>query len=135
MSENVKAPEMEETREKAAEKVDPKAILERITRGTLKLTKAIRSRSEDVTELRYDFSKITGWEYVEAMDADRDATNILAMSSKQALCLFSVAAAHENDDLDARDIRERISAVDAMQATQLATLFTVTSARAARDNT
>lgn len=128
MSENIKATENTEP------KVDYEELLKRITSGVLKLRTPIRAESADVTELKYDFSKVTGWEYVEAMDADRSSDNILRMSSKQALCLFATACAHEHTNLDARDIRERISAMDAMQATQLATLFTVTSARAAKAN-
>ncbi len=106
-----------------------------IVKGTLKLSAPIRAKSQDVTELQYDFSKLTGWEYVEAMDADASARNIFKISQKQALCLFAAAAGKVTPDVDATDIRERIGAVDALRAVQLATVFLITSTRAANQNT
>ncbi len=106
-----------------------------IVKGTLKLSAPIRAKSQDVTELQYDFSKLTGWEYVEAMDADTSARNIFKISQKQALCLFAAAAGKVTPDVDATDIRERIGAVDALRAVQLATVFLITSTRAANQNT
>lgn len=134
ITETAEAAKAKAEAEKAKKKEELEALHKRITSGVMKLRTPIRAESKDVTELRYDFSKVTGWEYVEAMDADRTAENVLRISSKQALCLFAVACAHEHTNLDARDIRERISAMDAMQATQIATLFTVTSAQVASIN-
>ena len=120
----------EETNEKAQ-----KLLLESTTKGTFKLNTPIRAASQDVNELEYDFTKLTGWEYVEAMDADMAAKNIFKVSQKQALCLFAAAAAKATPNVDATDIKERIGAVDAMRAVQLTTVFLVSSARAANQNT
>ena len=85
--------------------------------------------------MQYDFSKLTGWEYVEAMDADVTARNVCKISHKQALCLFATAAGKATPDVDSTDIKERIGAVDALRAVQLATVFLITSTRAANQNT
>ena len=119
---------------KATENVQ-KVLAGEITKGTLKLSTPIRAKSQDVTELQYDFSKLTGWEYVEAMDADVTARNVFKISNKQALCLFAAAAGKTTPDVDATDIKERIGAVDALRAVQLATVFLITSTRAANQNT
>ena len=119
---------------KATENVQ-KVLAGEITKGTLKLSTPIRAKSQDITELQYDFSKLTGWEYVEAMDADVTARNVFKISNKQALCLFAAAAGKATPDVDATDIKERIGAVDALRAVQLATVFLITSTRAANQNT
>lgn len=119
---------------KATENVQ-KVLAGEITKGTLKLSTPIRAKSQDVTELQYDFGKLTGWEYVEAMDADVTARNVFKISNKQALCLFATAAGKATPDVDATDIKERIGAVDALRAVQLATVFLITSTRAANQNT
>ena len=119
---------------KATENVQ-KVLAGEITKGTLKLSTPIRAKSQDITELQYDFSKLTGWEYVEAMDADVTARNVFKISNKQALCLFAAAAGKATLDVDATDIKERIGAVDALRAVQLATVFLITSTRAANQNT
>ena len=112
-----------------------KILADNVTRGTLKLSTPIRAGSQDVGELQYDFSKLTGWEYVEAMDADADARNVFKISQKQALCLFAAAAGKVTSGIDATDIKQRIGAIDAVKAVQLATVFLVTSKRAVRQNT
>ena len=45
---------------KATENVQ-KVLAGEITKGTLKLSTPIRAKSQDITELQYDFSKLTGW--------------------------------------------------------------------------
>lgn len=103
--------------------------------GTVKLKKPIRARSEDVTELKYDFDKVTGWEYAEAMGMDTDSRNVFTISHKQALALFAKAAEKAMDGvLDARDIRERLGTVDAVTAVQLAVVFIRASIRDAEKN-
>ena len=114
---------------KATENVQ-KVLAGEITKGTLKLSTPIRAKSQDITELQYDFSKLTGWEYVEVT-----ARNVFKISHKQALCLFATAAGKATPDVDATDIKERIGAVDALRAVQLATVFLITSTRAANQNT
>lgn len=109
--------------------------LSMISKGTLELAAPIRARSEDITELHYDFNKLTGWEYAEAMDSDPAARNVFVVTKKQALCLFAAAAAKATPDVDATDIKERIGIADAQRAVQVATLFLSTSAREAGRNT
>ena len=106
-----------------------------ISKGTLELATPIRARSKDITELHYDFGKLSGWEYVEAMDSDPTARNVFVVTKKQALCLFAAAAAKATADIDAKDIKERIGLADAQRAAQVATLFLTTSARGAGKNT
>ena len=93
-------------------------------------------------EVHYDFTKLSGWEYVEAMDSDTASRNVFQVSKKQALALFAAAAAKQApvDDkggrlYDAADIKQRISLFDAQRAVQVATVFLVRSAQEAGKNT
>lgn len=125
----------EEKNEAKAIDAAAKAISGDTSKGVFKLSVPIRSASQDVTELQYDFTKLTGWEFVEAMDADANARTVFKITQKQALCLFAAAAGKATSGIDAADVKERIGAVDALRAVQLATVFLVTSARAASQNT
>jgi len=124
------------TKTNAAEKAETvKKAIKELYKGTLKLSKPIRAASEDITELHYDFTTLTGWDYVDAMDSDAAAKNMFKITSKQALSLFAVAAAKKTDNVDAKDIKERIGIVDAAKAVQLATVFLVTSTKEEKANT
>lgn len=112
-----------------------KRVLEGTVRGTLKLKQPIRAQSEDLTELHYDFSKLTGWEYVEAMDEGGTTRNVFEVSQKQALCLFAAAAGKATNGVDAVDIRTRIGMEDTLRAVQIAMVFIVASARAENPST
>lgn len=59
--------------------------------GIITLKTPLRAGGRDVTELAYDFGKLTGWEYADAMDMDPRAGNIYRITRKQALCLFAMA--------------------------------------------
>lgn len=131
MSEEIKN---NESSNKEKIEVVKKAVIEEATRGTLKLAVPIRAASQDVTELNYDFTKLSGWDYVEAMDADAAARNIFKISAKQALCLFAKAVRKAMTNVDETDVKERIGAVDAMRAVQLATVFLIASAREANQS-
>ncbi|MGN0996554.1 MAG: hypothetical protein ACI4PG_06575 [Candidatus Ventricola sp.] len=98
-------------------------------RGVLKLKTPIRAGGQDVTELCYDFTRLTGMEYVEAMDMDEDALNVMRVTYKQALCLFAQAAGKATPGIDATDIRSRMGVTDAAHAVRLATVFLVASQR------
>lgn len=108
---------------------------EDFSRGKLELAVPIRARSEDVTELSYDFMKISGWEYAEAMDEDKDTRNAFIVSKKQAMSLFAVACAKCNKNIDAHDVKKQLSIMDAQRAVQVATLFLMLSAQAEGKNT
>lgn len=81
-----------------------------------------------MTELAYDFGKLTGWEYADAMDMDPRAGNIYRITRKQALCLFAMAAGKANEGVDATDIRERLGVEDAQtRPVEQAMVFLTTS--------
>lgn len=101
-------------------------------KGRLRLETPILAGDEEITELIYDFTALTGMEYIDAMDTDPNAQQIYRITYRQALALFATAAAKNNDLLDMKDITSRIGATDAVEAVQLATLFFTASTRAGR---
>ena len=111
------------------------SAVKELYKGTLRLITPIRAAGKDITELHYDFTALTGWDYVNAMDSDMNAKNMFKVTSKQALCLFATAAAKITPDVDETDIKERIGAADAVKAVQLATVFLVTSTKEEKANT
>ena len=117
---------IEERREKA--KAANEAAAE--GKGILSLETPIKARDEEITELAYDFTALTGMEYVDAMDSDINARQAFRITNRQALALFAQAAAKQTEKVDMRDIMERIGMTDAVEAVQLATLFFSASTRA-----
>lgn len=101
-------------------------------KGVLALETPIMAGEEEVTELEYDFTRLTGLDYTDAMDSDLNAQQIYRITYRQALALFAKAAAKETSALDMRDILERIGATDALEGVQLATLFFTATTRAGR---
>ena len=102
--------------------------------GTLQLETPITARDEKLTELKYDFARLTGWEYIEAMDADADNTNMSRISHKQAFGLFAKAAAKANESVDETDLKQRMGVTDVINATRLGTAFFITTSVSARGN-
>jgi hypothetical protein len=117
--ENAKAKETALKKRAAAQA----AMLENARSGKIILQTPIRSKSQDVTELCYDFNKLTGMDFAEAMDSDIKADNVFKMTYKQMLALFAKAASKATEGIDEIDITERLGAVDAMEAVQQARLF------------
>ena len=101
-------------------------------KGRLRLEKPIQSGDEEITELVYDFTEMTGVEYTDAMDSDQNAIGTYRITYRQALALFAKAAAKQTERLDMQDILSKIGVTDAVEATQLATLFFNASTRAGR---
>ena len=101
-------------------------------KGRLRLETPILANDEEITELVYDFTDITGMEYVAAMDSDPNAMQIFKITYRQGLALFAAAAAKQTEAVDSRDIMERIGMTDAVEGVQLATLFFSSSTRAGR---
>lgn len=101
-------------------------------KGRLGLETPITAGDKEFTELAYDFTKLSGLEYTDAMDSDRNinARQIDGISSRQGLELFARAAAKEAEELDATDIVTRMGGTDAPVAVQLASLFFAASRRA-----
>ena len=127
MNENEQKQEEQQVLIEAAEKLKQAAIDAQTAmsegKGVLKLEKPIRAGGEDVNELPYDFTALTGMEYADAMDADPNSANLFRITSRQALNLFAMAAAKETRKADKRDILERIGTSDALKGIQLASLF------------
>lgn len=91
--------------------------------GKLELGKPFTIGGTEYTELEYDFNKLTGLEYAEAMDSDAKANTAFKVTYKQGLALFACAAAKLAPGLDMRDILENLGSEDAVEAVQLGTLF------------
>jgi len=130
--------EVVETEDTAQDEInagDPKALLEKVAKGTLTLVNPIRAGGKDVAELEYDFQKLTGWEYAEAMDEERGTRGMFQVSAKQCFALFAAAAAKATKGIDATDIKERMGAADAVTAGQVAQLFYIAAIRAGNKST
>lgn len=118
--------EMEEVRLRSREATE--AMSE--GKGRLRLETPILAGDKEIGELPYDFTALTGLEYIEAMDTDPAASQIFRISYRQALALFAKAASKETPALDMQDILSRIGVTDTVKAVQLATLFFSASTRA-----
>lgn len=136
MENNEKNKEKEQE-EQLRKLLDPEEQMKRYGSGVMQLHTPIRNGKDaegkpiEVKELRYNFRKLTGFEYAEAMDEDKKADSAFRITSKQALCLFAAAAAKETPGLDATDIRRGLDITDGQLGIQRATIFFVASARAA----
>lgn len=106
--------------------------LTRVAKGKITLLQPIRAADQDITELRWNFRNLSGWEYADAMDCDQSG-GAFRITNRQALALFAASAAKEttirNDKgeevhpLDAQDIRERIGIDDCAEVIQVAAAF------------
>ena len=130
---------IEELREKYKEQIEERKAKNKAAqeaaaegKGRLTLETPILAGGEEIKELAYDFTVLTGTEYTDAMDSDINAQQIYRITYRQALALFAKAAAKQTDKVDMRDILERIGMTDAVEAVQLATLFFTASTRAGR---
>ena len=99
-------------------------------KGRLKLDTPIHAGDQDIDELPYDFTRLTGMEYVECMDNDSTNAQIFRITYKQGLNLFAAAAAKECKAADKRDILEKIGVSDSIKASQVAMLFFNVQSRA-----
>ena len=114
---------------------DPVQILRQLCRGKLKLFTPIRAAGHDVTELSFDFVGLTTFEILDALDDTTVInTSAFAITNRQAMAIFAATAAKCTNDVDATDIKERMSGVDAIKAIQLAKLFWNASHRAGNKN-
>lgn len=115
---------------KAANKLANEVMAE--GKGKLRLETPIKAGDEQITELAYDFTTLTGLEYADAMDSDSNATQVFRITYRQGLALFAKAAAKQTERLDMQDIIAQIGMTDAQEGVQLAALFFAASARAGR---
>lgn len=101
-------------------------MFEKAKSGTLKLKAPIMNEGIEITELEYDFTRITGNDYVDAMDSDKNAINVFVTTNRQDLMLFAIAAekcCREKYKIDRQDIMSRIGIADARAAAQTAQVF------------
>lgn len=119
-------------------KITPEEHLNRLSKGRMVLLQPIRAAGQDITELRWNFRNISGWEFANAMDCV-NASNVFNISNRQALALFAISAAKETTikdergtdvhPLDEADIRQRLGIDDCTKAIQVASVFFLASAR------
>ena len=88
------------------------------TQGVISLKEPMHSRGETVTELHYDFAKLTNREFMACMDEDRGNRDRNLITRKQAMSLYS--RMHDKVErpisgLDARDLEEQ-ACLDDMEA-------------------
>ena len=119
--ENMKNPE---TNENAVPAMTPMETAEKVSNGVFSLAVPIMDGEQEYTELKYDFNALTGWELAKAIDSGTERTSKTSgITDTQALALFAAAAAKCTGGLDATDIRNRLSAVDAIAAISVTSIF------------
>jgi len=106
---------------------DPEARIKEIAAGELILQNPLKSGSAEHERISYDFGKLTGWDYVTAMDSDNSNTNNSRITNKQALCLFAAAVNKAQPTISMFDVQERLSMGDGMNGVRLASTFFVLS--------
>lgn len=114
--------------EKRERENQARAIADAYSKGTLQLIQPIMSNGHEVTELKFDFMALSGWETVEAMSSE-EKYNAFRLSYRQGLSLFAAAAAKATEDVDKEDIIANIGMQDTMKAVQIATVFFNASSR------
>lgn len=120
----------QEEREKMHETAE--LAVELAAKGKMPLAVPMKDGERVLNELEYDFLKLDGMEYAEALDEMDDGRgNGFKISKKQAVNLFCAAAAKCTDGMFQKELRERLSVRDAINAAKIATLFFAASSRAA----
>jgi len=109
---------------------DPTEQVKRLASGELLLENPIKSGAQSYDKISYDFRKITGWDYADAMDSDSKNSNLFWITAKQALSLFAVAASKATPGMSSMDVKEQIGMGDTMNAVRIATAFFIASTRA-----
>ena len=136
MSEEVKRiPEKETEEEKARKQREAmEKAAEVLSKGRLQLSTPVFANGREYTELAYNFRKLTGMEYLDAMDSGAGARqSAFNITSHQAMRLFLIAATKETEGIngsDLPDIETNISLEDSMKAVQIAVSFFNASSRA-----
>lgn len=90
-------------------------------KGKIKLNKPLQAGENEITELKYDFEKITGLDYAMALSFDKSSDGIQDLSVKQMVALF--ASGLETEGLDATDLLKRLDLQDMMAVVQVIRLF------------
>ncbi len=103
------------------------AILEKLRNpdfyreGKITLAKPFVIGEREITELEFDFSKMTGLDYVNAMDVDRAAVGNNKASRKQIVSLF--AASLKTPGIDYKDLMNFLGPNDMMTVLQVGELY------------
>lgn len=103
----------EERREMMRE--DAARRLENATKGVIHLSRKMKSRGEEISELHYDFSVLTNRDFISCMDADRGNRSMGTISRAQALKLYyrmHDKAERPISGLDYHDLDEQASISD-----------------------
>lgn len=128
----------ENTMDEAQAEKSQSEILSMLAQGKLKLARTFRADNRDVEELEYDFNALTGMELMEALDKGvrnrNTQVNPFTVTAVQALELFCAAAAKKTAGLDATDIRQGLSPMDAVKAQQIASVFFLGASREGNRN-
>lgn len=131
-TEEIPAGQTEKKTEGKQKQMTNEELARSVSHGKMVLATPIRASNKDVTELHFDFTKLTGWEFAQAMDKDTSGrTNAFRVTQTQAFALFAAAVEKCTDGVDAEDIRRRMGIEDTIKATQLATAFFNFTSRAA----
>ena len=127
---------MSENEKKAKAKDDEMSLEEArdiLAAGKLELIQPIHLNGSEVTSLPYNLKKVTGMEYLEALDSDtatrKGAYNL---SAKQALNLFLAGVLHGDNGIngsDLPDLRKQLDIQDVQQAVMAAVGFFNASSR------
>lgn len=128
MSDEVKKDQQEQPAaqaEKENAQMTIEQILEAISSGKLTLAVPIEDGERTITEIHYDFMKLTGMEFAAALDNAPAGRNTgLNISNQQALALFAKAAEKcDPKGLGATEIQQRLSVNDTVQAIQVGKSF------------
>lgn len=94
------------------------------------LAAPIHLGGKEMTELSYDFKKITGWEFAEIADKNGKADGTL--SAKQAIALFGLAAVKATEgvnETDLTDLQRNLGIEDGVMAERIALAFFNASSR------
>lgn len=113
---------------KQDKKPDPIKAYNELKEGTLRLFDPFEVSEKVYEELPYSFCKLTGDEYVAAMDCEKAVT--FRITNNQALSLFCYAAS-KMTGLSPETVRENLTMMDASRAIAKATAFFIISGQAA----
>ena len=71
---------------KSKPKLTPAELARMVSKGNMQLAVPIRASDKDITMLYFDFTKLTGWEFAQALDRDASGkTDAFRLTQMQAL--------------------------------------------------
>lgn len=98
-------------------------IPELVMRGKVRLRFPIKARDQDVSEIRYDFAKVTSKQMLDALKGE-PCRDIGEISDAQAFKLFTKATIGLNENIDEYDLM-RLMPPDMMSGRRLGRNFFV----------